>query len=169
LNAYARYAKKMEIPFPLVLAGGKGWLENDLQEFIQGLGMAEHVRVLGYVSDEVLAWLYGNCYGFVYPSLYEGFGLPVLEAMEMGAAVITSNTTSIPEVGGDAVHYVDPFSEQDMVDGLIRFSRDEAYRKDLQERAIGQASTFSWEICAREVLHMYQEVLAMPKYTGHGS
>jgi len=114
LDAFTIYKGQATIQYPLVLAGGKGWLEDELEEFIHELGLSNNVQMLGYVPDEELAWLYRNCFSFVYPSLYEGFGLPVLEAMGLGAAVITSNATSLPEVAGDAAHYVNPFDERDI-------------------------------------------------------
>jgi len=166
LKAFAQYKKQAADKYPLVLAGGKGWLEDDLEEFIQGLGLSDDVRILGYVSDQELSWLYGNCFGFVYPSLYEGFGLPVLEAMKHGAAVITSNTTSLPEVAGDAAHYVNPLDEIDIAEALGKLERDTDYRKMLKRKAIIQAEKFSWEKSAAEVFQLYDEVITMDKFGG---
>lgn len=141
--------------YPLVMAGGKGWLEEDLDRFIDQLGLRPKVRTLGYVSDELLAWLYANCFSFVYPSLYEGFGLPVLEAMSLGAAVITSNTTSLPEVGGDAVHYVNPLDIADIGSAFRLLENDTAYRERLRVKAVERSKGFSWEASARKVLEIY--------------
>ena len=135
--------------------------------FIQELGLRDKVFLLGYVDDEELAWLYNNCFSFVYPSLYEGFGLPVLEAMTCGAAVITSNTTSLPEVAGDAAHYINPFDEQDMSRAFKKIAEDADYRKELKGKAARQAQKFSWGKTAREVLDIYRQVTAMPKYHGN--
>jgi glycosyltransferase involved in cell wall biosynthesis len=166
LKAFSLYDKQEVSRYPLVLAGGKGWLENDLEDFIQELGIRDKVCLLGYVADEELAWLYNNCFSFVYPSLYEGFGLPVLEAMAFGAVVITSNTTSLPEVAGDAVQYINPLDEQDMVKAFKKIAEDADYRKELKAKAAKQAHKFSWEKTAQEVLDIYSEVAAMPKYGG---
>jgi glycosyltransferase involved in cell wall biosynthesis len=154
---------RSENAYPLVVAGGKGWLEDDLQEYVGKLNLNESVKLLGYVSDEALNWLYRNCFAFIFPSLYEGFGLPVLEAMSLGAAVIASNATSIPEVAGDAAHHIDPLSETDMTDAMCLLAGNEAYRRNLKERAPGQAQLFSWQKTARNVLDVYNHVAALGK------
>jgi glycosyltransferase involved in cell wall biosynthesis len=164
LRAFSGYVRQSNSPRPLAIAGGKGWLEEDLKEFIQALDLSDHVLILGYVSDRELAWLYRNCFCFVYPSLYEGFGLPVLEAMGQSAAVITSNGTSLPEVAGDAAHYIDPFDEHDMAGAFLKLASDGGYRQALREKAVIQAEKFSWEKSAEEVLHIYDEVMTLPKF-----
>ncbi len=163
LRAFAQYVHQTESPYPLALAGGKGWLEEDLDHFIEDLGLSAQVHILGYVSDEELISLYGNCFCFVYPSLYEGFGLPVLEAMGQGAAVITSNGTSLPEVAGDAAHYVDPRDEEDVARAFLMLGADSVYREMLREKAVIQAKRFSWEKSAQEVLNIYRWVMGLPK------
>src|SRR5215216_272052 len=102
LRAYARHKARVGKALPLVHAGGPGWLMNDFKRQICNLSLQKDVILLGYVDDTALQWLYQNCFAFVYPSYFEGFGLPVLEAMSLGAAVITSNITSIPEIIGQA-------------------------------------------------------------------
>lgn len=164
LRAFARYRTQGRLDYPLVLAGGSGWMEDDLDDFIRDLGLGESVRVLGYVTDEDLGWLYHNCYCFVYPSLYEGFGLPVLEAMSLGAPVITSKTTSLPEVGGDAAWYVDPYQEEELVQAFMKFETDEGYRAEMRRSALNQAKKFSWEVSALKVLEIYRRVISMPKF-----
>jgi glycosyltransferase involved in cell wall biosynthesis len=163
LRAYATFLKRHGTALPLVLAGGKGWLEDDLEEFIGSLGIRENVRLLGYVSDEQLVWLYRNCFAFLYPSLFEGFGLPVLEALSLGAAVITSNTTSLPEVAGDAAWYVDPLQEEEIVQAMAGLASDGPRRNRLKELGPLQARKFSWEGCAAEVLAVYGEAVMGPK------
>ena len=164
LKAFAFHKAQSAALYPLVLAGGKGWLENDLEEFIHRLGLSDNVCVLGYVSDQELSWLYSNCFGFVYPSLYEGFGLPVLEAMMLGAAVVTSNTTSLPEVGGNAVHYVDPRNEREIAESFRVVEEDNDYREMLKVRALIQAEKFSWAKSAAEALQIYDQVVTMKKF-----
>ena len=164
LRAFREYLKSSEIPYPLVLAGGKGWMEGGLDSFIEQLGLSDHVLLPGYVSDEQLCWLYKNCFAFAYPSLYEGFGLPVLEAMGFGAAVITSDTTSLPEVAGDAVHYVDPLKEDNTTRAFLKLGVNEVYRQILRKKAITQAKRFSWEKSAQKVLSFYKQVITMSKF-----
>jgi glycosyltransferase involved in cell wall biosynthesis len=166
LKAFALFQGQTTVRYPLVLAGGKGWLEDDLGEFIHRLGLSDNVRILGYVSDKELSWLYSNCFSFVYPSLYEGFGLPVLEAMGLGAAVVTSNTTSLPEVAGDAAHYVNPLDEIDIAEAFGKLERDTDYREMFKRKAVIQAERFSWEKSASEILHIYSEVMTMAKFGG---
>lgn len=166
LRAFSEYLKHTANLYPLVLAGGKGWMEGEIESFIKQLGLSDHVLLLGYVSDKELCWLYKNCFAFAYPSLYEGFGLPVLEAMGFGAAVITSNTTSLPEVGGEAVHYVDPLNVSDMAKAFLMFDAKKDYREGLRQKAVFQAMGFSWRKTAQKVLHIYQQVIRMPKFWG---
>lgn len=166
LAAYSRHASSSRAPLPLVLAGGRGWLEDDLADYIASLGIEGLVRLTGYVADEELIWLYRNCRAFLYPSLYEGFGLPVLEALSLGAAVVTSNATSLPEVAGEAAWYVDPLEEGEIAAALEGLADDEKRLRHLRSRAAAQAAGFSWEACAAAVLEVYAEVLRRPKYEG---
>ncbi len=163
LRAYAALLGRNREGLPLVLAGGKGWLEDDLEEFICSLEIRDHVKLLGYVTDEELVWLYKNCFAFLYPSLFEGFGLPVLEALSFGTAVVTSNTTSLPEVAGDAACYVDPLKEEAIIAEMSRLMNDDGYRMKLKGLSKPHALKFSWERCASEVLDIYGEVIKRPK------
>lgn len=162
LAAYRRYVDQTPEPKPLVVAGGQGWMEADLNTYIDSLQIQHHVQVLGFVSDASLRWLYRNCWAFIYPSLYEGFGLPVLEAMAAGAATITSQTTSLPEVGGDAALYIDPLEEASITTALQQVE-DGEYRNSLRERGQHQAQNFSWEITAKTVHQAYEVALSLPK------
>ena len=162
LAAYKSYADRTASPKQLVLAGGKGWLEHDLPEYITDLGLGDLVCITGFILDEELRWLYKRCHAFVYPSLYEGFGLPVLEAMSLGAAVITSNSTSLPEVGGDAALYVEPHNKDSITHALEQVD-DIACCRDLKARSIQQATQFSWSATAGVVRDSYERALALPK------
>jgi glycosyltransferase involved in cell wall biosynthesis len=163
LHAYARYVACAQAdalpPMPLVLAGGRGWLMDDFVVLIDKLGLTGRVQLLGYVADEELAWLYEHCFAFVYVSTFEGFGMPVLEAMSLGAAVISSNATSLPEVVGDAGLLVDPFDEAAMAAALVRLATDEPLRRSLQTRAREQAAHFSWRRSAQQVKALYAELI----------
>jgi glycosyltransferase involved in cell wall biosynthesis len=142
---------------PLLLAGPSGWqLEQALA------GAAERpaaVRQLGFVSESDLRALYRLCTVFAYPSLYEGFGLPLLEAMACGAACVTSAVSSLPEVGGDAVVYADPLSVDSIRDGLARLLGSADERRRLGAAAVERARGFSWERTARETLDFLENRL----------
>ena len=149
LEAYARSGSRL----PLVLAGGKGWLMDDFT----GTGHPAGVTLTGYVSDSELEWLYRNCFGFVYPSLFEGFGMPVLEALALGAPVICSNTTSLPEVAGEAALLVDPLDAGAIAAAMVRLASGEIGREVLRTAGLRQARRFSWEASARKLLGVYEE------------
>ena len=154
LEAYTRSRS----PMPLVLAGGKGWLTDDLQRDV-GPG----VELTGYVTDAELEWLYRNCFAFLYPSLFEGFGMPVLEAMTLGAPVICSNTTSLPEVAGPAALPVDPMDAGAIADAMQRLASGEIGREVLRNLGVRQAAAFSWEASAGKLLEVYGECLREPR------
>ena len=109
----------------LVVAGGKGWLNDDLSQVAADLGIAERVQFLGYVQETDLRVLYSAAKLFVYPSIYEGFGLPPLEAMACGAPVITSNTSALPEVVGDAAILIDPHNSEALCQAMQRVLCDD--------------------------------------------
>lgn len=158
LQSYAKL-KQQGKTLPLVLAGKPGWILEDIHTSLNDMGLREDVHVLGYVDNEELQWLYQNCFCFVYPSLFEGFGLPILEAMTFGAAVITSNSSSLPEVAGQAGLLINPHNEQDLVDAMIKVSSDPKLHRGLKELALQQAQMFSWESTAKKVLNLYEQVL----------
>jgi glycosyltransferase involved in cell wall biosynthesis len=140
----------------LVLAGGKGWGYQALAQEIQSRGVVDRVLVAGYVADEDLPLLYNAATVFAYPSLYEGFGMPVLEAMACGVPVLTSNTSSLPEVAGDAALLVDPESVDEMAAGMHRLLSDASLRLQLRGRGLDRASGFRWGTTARQTAHTYQ-------------
>ena len=117
------------------------------------------------MDDQSLQWLYQNCFAVLYPSLFEGFGLPVLEAMTLGAPVITSNSTSIPEIGGSAALLVDPMQEEDIFKAMLTLSSNQTHRETLREKALQQAKNFSWERAARDTLELYRNLIQQPKGT----
>jgi len=149
----------------LVLAGGRGWLMEDMARMVSDLGVASRVKLTGYVDDEELAWLYANCLGFVYPSLFEGFGLPVLEAMSLGAPVITSSVSSLPEVAGDAAILVDPLDTGAIAAAMARLEGDASLRASLRESGRARAARFSWDAAGQAAAEAYEQVLSLPKYS----
>jgi glycosyltransferase involved in cell wall biosynthesis len=142
IAAYSSLDEELQQRHPLVVVGAAGWETSETLRALHSLG--ERCTVLGYVSDEALGELYRRCAVFCYPSLGEGFGLPVLEAMATGAAVVTSQISSLPEVGGDAVEYVDPSNVRSIAAGLERTLSDEARRTELSRRARERARSFTW-------------------------
>ena len=162
-EAYARYLALGGAPMPLVLAGGKGWLMKDFQNHLSELGIDAQVVMTGYVSDDELIWLYRNCYANLYPSLFEGFGLPVLEGMQFGAPTLTSNSTSMPEVAGDAAILLAPEDTEGWAQAMLRLAANRLERDQLSEAALEQAGRFDWKLSAAALLQLYEEALASPK------
>lgn len=159
LGAYAKLKAELGGAYPLVLAGGKGWLMGDFDQSIANLGLEADVIRPGYVDDQQLAWLYRNCYAFIYPSLFEGFGLPVLEAMSLGAAVIASNTTSLPEVVGEAGLLVDPYDQEAIFSAMHALANHPGERDHLSALALDRAKEYSWQGTAKRVLKVYKNLL----------
>ncbi len=159
LRAYAQYKTKVGRAFPLVHAGASGWLMDNFKDEILRLGLQENVVLLGYVNEVVLQWLYQNCFAFVYPSFFEGFGLPVLEAMSLGSAVIASDTSSIPEIVGEAGVLINPNIEKQIADAMEKLFVDSGYRVALKNSAVQQANKFSWDRTAQKVLEVYQSMM----------
>ena len=148
---------------PLVLAGGKGWLMDDFKKHVTELGIDAHIIMTGYVTDDELIWLYRNCYANLYPSLFEGFGLPVLEGMQFGAPTITSIASSIPEVAGNAAILLDPENSEEWTQTMLRLSINKEERDQLSASAILQAARFDWKQSAAELLQLYKLALVTPK------
>jgi len=156
LEAFATVSAR--IPHHLVLAGAPGWKTAAMEERLSSEGLCDRVRLLGRVPGEDLPALLSLCDVFVYPSLYEGFGLPVLEAMACGAPVVTSSVSSMPEVAGGAALLADPRSPGDLARALESVAGDAALREDLSARGLARAAAFSWERAARETLAVYRDV-----------
>ncbi len=159
LHAYARLKTRLGTTFPLVLAGGVGWLMDDFEQLLHDLGIQQDVVMLGYVDNRALQWLYQHCFAFIYPSFFEGFGLPVLEAMSLGAAVVASNTTSIPEIVGDAGLLIDPYDDETVSEAMYLLASDQKKHADMKDRALQRAQAFSWDRSAQELLNLYQMLL----------
>jgi glycosyltransferase involved in cell wall biosynthesis len=150
--------KKKTLQYKLVITGKKGWKYKEIFETIDKLNLQNDVVFTGYVSDDDLPALYNAADLFVYPSIYEGFGLPPLEAMACGTPVITSNTSSLPEVVGDAGIMIDPPDVDGLADAMHEVLTNEGLRANMIKKGLGRAKMFSWEKCARETLEVYEEV-----------
>ncbi len=156
IKAYIMFRKKYpDVKIKLVLVGPIRDNEEICQLLSRNQEVAKDIVYTGYVSDDELVWLYRNAYVFMYPSFFEGFGLPILEAMSVGRAVICSNTTSMPEVGGDAVEYCDPYNIETMVGAIEKVVLSASRKAELEELAVVQAAKFSYEKAAKELVKIY--------------
>lgn len=159
LRAFAKLPENIKQTIPFVIAGMKGWLNGPFEKEAAPLISKGQVRLLGYVADNDLPKLYTCAAAMIYPSIYEGFGLPPLEAMACGTPVITSNVSSIPEVVGDAGYTVNPY-DIDALSGAIReVLEDEQLSNRMIKLGLTQAFQFTWEKTAEETVHVYRNVL----------
>ena len=141
-----------------MVAGGAGWGNEVFERELPNA--PEHVRLTGYVSDEELVSLYSGAGCFLFPSLYEGFGLPVLEAMACGAPVVTGDTSSLPEAAGDAALMVPPSDVDAVAGAVLRVLTDDALAADLRRRGLERAAARTWDACADATVDVYRAALA---------
>lgn len=159
IQAFNQLKTDRKIDHQLVLVGQKGWQFEPIFEAIAASPWRHHIRHLDYLSDGEVAYCYTQADVFAYPSLYEGFGLPVLEAMTLGCPVVTSNTSSLPEVAGSAALLVDPASVDGLADALWQVIDDRALRQTLIDQGHRQAAEFSWIRTAKTTLKAYRSLL----------
>ena len=160
LTAYMRLPERIRSAHPLVLVGMKGWRTSALEEQIAPLVRSGQVRQLGYVPRPDLAILIAGSMTLVYPSIYEGFGLPPLEAMACGVPVICANASSLPEVVGDAGILVDPYDESELLCAMKRLAEDALERATLGRLARERSQQFTWSRCADETQAVYRSVIS---------
>ncbi len=160
LRAFARAQRAAHLPHRLVLIGARGWKYTEVDTVIEQENMQDDVIFAGYVPPAELPLWYRAADVFAYPSLYEGFGLPPLEAMACGTPVVTSNAASLPEVVGDAALQIAPDDENALTDALVRAATDANLRAELSARGLTQAAKFSWARTARETTAVYRTVIA---------
>jgi len=158
--AFKKLKDKTSLPHSMVIAGKKGWAYDGVREQVNKLGMEKDIIFLDYVEDDDLVLLYNAASLFIMPSLYEGFGLPVLEAMACGTPVVASNVSSVPEVMKDAGILVDPYDTDSICDGMFRVLTDDKLREELREKSLKRAMFFSWKKTARSVLSEYETLMA---------
>lgn len=158
VQAFSELPEDIRKVFPLVLTGTHGWKNSELLDVINVLSNRGQIILPGYLRRDDLTTLYAGAAVFAYPSLYEGFGLPVAEAMASGVPVLTSNTTSIPEVTGGAAVEVDPLSVEDLKNGLARLLGEQALRADLRARGLRRAAELTWKKTAEETSVVYRAV-----------
>lgn len=157
VQAYERLKSRLGFSHKLVIAGAKGWLCADVFRKVHDLHLEDDVVFTGYVPDEDLPALFNLADLFVYPSVYEGFGLPVVEAMACGTPVVTSNTSSLPEVVGDAGLMVPPTEVDALVDAMERGLTDLALRDQMRVNGLQQAARFTWLKAAESLLRVYEK------------
>ncbi len=158
LKAFSDYLKKTADDMYLVMLD---YEQSELEKLLAEIGDKELINriiLTGYVVNTDLPAIYNLCKVFLYPSLRESFGIPMLEAMRCGAPVITSNTSSMPEVSGGAAHIIDPFKPEEITEGIIKILSDETYRNKLIEKGFRQSAKFSWKNMAKKVLELYKTV-----------
>ena len=143
---------RTSIPHDIVLTGSKSWKDSSVFQTMQSLNLSERIKILGYVEHDDMPALYNLARAYVYPTLYEGFGLPVLEAMQCGCPVVASNATSIPEVAGDAAILINPLDTKALSDAIHQVLTDNKLREKIVAQGFRQSKKFSWNRCAEIML-----------------
>lgn len=158
ISAYRQLPNNIKQTYPLVIAGKKGWLYEPIFEMIKKPDLNPHIHVLGYVANDDIPAILQAAILFVYPSFYEGFGLPVLEAMASGTPVITSNTSSLIEISADVAYLINPNNTDSIIEGIINLISNQEYYNYLKKSGPSHAKTFSWEKMVKEVINVYESV-----------
>jgi glycosyltransferase involved in cell wall biosynthesis len=156
LEAYVTVAREQNVP--LIVGGGKGWLYGPIFAQLERLGLREQVRFVGYIEEEELPLWYAAATAFAFPSIYEGFGMPPLEAMACGTPVVAAKSASLPEVVGDAGLLVEPHDSTALADAIVRLLAEPELRSELRERGLRRSQTFTWQEAAERTLEVYQRV-----------
>ena len=159
IEAFVQLKREHRVELVLKIVGQKAWLYDDIFESVRKSGLQSSIEFTGYISQEQLVETYQNATVMVYPSLYEGFGLPVVEAMGCGVPVVTSNSTSLAEVAGDAAELVDAHSAESICQGIWRVITSEDRHKELRQRGLARVRKFDWQTTARKTLEVYRSVL----------
>lgn len=159
VQAYAK-AKQERTEFPcLVLAGGKGWMYEEIFNTVKELGLEQDVIFTGYVADEDVSLLMGGALTFCFPSVYEGFGMPVLEAMACGTPVLTSKKSSMEEIAGEETVLVDAVSVDSIKDGLVLLANNRELRLELSRKGMLKAKEYTWEAAGKQLMRVYQDLV----------
>lgn len=159
IEAFGLVKEKYHIPHRLVIAGGKGWQEDAFYDAIEKCPAKEDIQLIGYIYTPEKNTLYKNAAAFLFPSRYEGFGIPPLEAMHHNCPVVASNAASLPEVCGEAAAYVDPLDAESIADGIWKVVSDEAFAQDMRKKGIEREKLFTWESSVEKLKSICKEVL----------
>ncbi|MEZ4709949.1 MAG: glycosyltransferase family 1 protein [Caldilineaceae bacterium] len=151
--------QEANLPHRLVIGGGKGWLYDEIFAKVQQLHLTDHVLLPGFIDDADLPALYRAAEFFAFPSLYEGFGIPILEAQACGAPVLTADNSCLPEAAGTAAVYVQAESVESIAHGILQLAHDPTLRQRLRTDGLANAAQFTWERSARQLLAAYEKVL----------
>jgi glycosyltransferase involved in cell wall biosynthesis len=149
LKAFSIFKKRQKSDWKLVIAGRAAWQSKKFMDSISSYKYRDDLVLTGYIEDQQLSQLIGAAYAMVYPSLFEGFGMPVTEAMQAGVPVITSENSAMQEIAGDAALYTDPSSHEDIADKMMRLYKDEALRDRLIQKGLEKAKEFDWDRSAK--------------------
>jgi alpha-1,3-rhamnosyl/mannosyltransferase len=160
MRAYCELPSEVRERRPLVLAGGKGWNSDDAHDFLQSEGRHRNVRWLGYVEDGLFAALYSGARALLFPTFYEGFGMPTIEMMACGGAVIASTAGAVAETAGGQAHLIDPNDQDAWRDAMLRACADDDWVRELARGAEEAARPFTWERCAELSWQAYQSLAA---------
>lgn len=155
IEAFAMFLREIKKPYQLVLAGSKYWLDQEIIRRIKKFELSKEVLILGYLPIKDLPAMYSAAFAFVSPSFYEGFGMPILEAMACGTPVVTSDISSMPEVAGNAAILVDPYNIGEIKLALYKMATDKNLHSELRVKALARAKNFSWKIAAQKVLNKF--------------
>ena len=158
IEAFHHLKKTQKFLGQLVIVGMYGWMQSDIFHFIENLNLKDDILFLNYISTEELRALYNHAEVFVYPSYYEGFGFPILEAFQCGTAVVTSNVSSCPEIAGDAALTVDPGNSKAISEAVLNILEDPTLKRNLEEKALHRTQAFSFQKTAQQTLEVYQSV-----------
>jgi glycosyltransferase involved in cell wall biosynthesis len=163
IRAYARWRERQPDAPPLIVAGGKGWYYHQIFKLVESLNLTESIRFPGYIPQDELPLWYNAATLFVYPSHFEGFGLPVLETMACGTPVITSTVSSLPEVAGQdgVARLVSPTDAEALAEAMNEVMVDADLRASMSERGLARAAKFKWQKTAQETIAIYQKVLGL--------
>jgi glycosyltransferase involved in cell wall biosynthesis len=160
IEAFHLARQEARLPHRLIIGGGKGWLFAEIFAKVQALGLADDVLFPGYIEDSDLPALYNAADFFAFPSLYEGFGLPIIEALACGVPVLTADNSCLPEAGGPGAIYVQAHSVESIAEGIVTLATDSVLRQRLRTAGLAHAAQFTWQRSAEQLLAAYKHVLS---------